>query len=201
MPFAEPRRPLPTAADSGRRSDYITGVGGAFLGNAFWVPTEDRTATKRLIATEGDGDGGREKIMSGAGSVPGLNNLRLDQQGPNAVQGLDQSGASAQDPSKMDLKRLIEEIQRLVKQLMEAQQQKQGEQGGAPKSGGAEGAKEGGGDMMKLLESLMQELRKRNPQAVENAAQAIPGGPQALTAAANATSAAAAPAGIPSGFA
>lgn len=144
--------------------------------------------------------------MNGNG-ILGLNGrVGTDRRGIEGLNGLRGTEASccSDDPSKMDIKKLIEEIMRLVKQLMAAQGAEQGgeAQGGAPASGGAQeaGAPEGL-SQIDWLNELMEELRKRNPQAVENAAQAIPGGTQALTAAANATAAASAPVGLPSGFA
>ncbi len=145
--------------------------------------------------------------MNGNGILGLAGRVGTARQGIEGLNGLRETDSSccSDDPSKMDIKKLIEEIMRLVKQLMASQGAEQGgeAQGGAPASGGAQqaGGAEGGLSEIDWLNALMDELRKRNPLAVENAAQAIPGGTQALTAAANATAAASAPVGLPSGFA
>ncbi|MEM7678993.1 MAG: hypothetical protein AAF449_23695 [Myxococcota bacterium] len=140
--------------------------------------------------------------MNGAGSNFGLQNLlRFGRPSGTEASGIQNGLRSPNevqptDPSQMNVKQLIEEIMRLVQQMTEGQQADDKSCCGG-KSQGAQGT----GNPVKQLEELMEELRQRNPQAVQNAGQNIPGAAQALTAAANATAAASAPVGIPSGFA
>ena len=162
-------------------------------------PRPPRTAAERRVE--------RGNEMFGAGNNPlGINSrVRMDQQGPQALEGVQGADAEgALDPSKMDIKKLLEEIMKVLQQLMAGQAEGQGAEGaqGGPQGGGGQktGGAEGVGNPIKLLEALMNELRKRNPQAIEQAAQGIPGAPQAMTAAENALSAASAPTGIPGGF-
>ena len=155
----------------------------------------------------------REKFGMNVGNI-GTNTLGTNQQAPAAIDKPRESEPLIDDPSQMETRRLIQEIQSLMARLSQLKNGPQAEaptkddkaeQNGIEPNKGIEpqqGA-QGTGNPMEYLEELMVELRQRNPQAVENLAQSIPGGTQALTAAANATAAASAPVGIPSsgGFA
>lgn len=115
--------------------------------------------------------------------------------------GIKEAGAGEMDPKKMDLRQLLEAVKKLVEQLAEAEEAKAKQAGGSPEGGGETEGAQGVGNPVGTLEALMEELRERfRPGAVQEMADQM-GLTDKVTSAENITAAAAAPVGMPSGFA